>query len=162
MDHDFEMLEKRMKRLESQNRLLKRLATLLVAIAMVGATRAQIGGNTVISSQKFELRDDAGHLRAELEMLNGMPALRFLDQDGDVQALLAGDSFTIYNKGGDGLTAFAKDGLQFEDAKANTFAAITAYPEDHMGKIFLRDWRSGVYVTITPADLNKLRKLKLP
>lgn len=160
MTQQLDILEKRIRRLESQNRRLKWLGVTLAAVAMTIAAASGKTAETVVKAQKFELHDGSGHLRAELAMLNGGPALRFFDEGGDVEALLGSDSFSIFNKDGEGQTTFRKNGLQFEDAKANTFVNITAYKEDQMGKITLRDFRTRTYVTITAKDLQGLLKNK--
>jgi hypothetical protein len=77
MSQELEVLEQRIRRLESQNRRLKWLGVLVLALALTTAARGQKTGTIVTQAQKFELRDDAGHLRAELAMLNGEPGLRF-------------------------------------------------------------------------------------
>ena len=158
MGYEFEILEARIKRLESQNRRLKWLGIGLVVLAMASAAWGQTTAKEVTQAQKFELRDDAGHLRAELAMLSGGPALRFFDADGDVEALLGSRWFTIFSKSGENLATFRNDGLQFDDAKGNTLVSIDAYQKDQMGKIFLKDVRSGTYLTLTPKDLEKLVK----
>src|SRR5690242_10316912 len=99
MNREFEILEVRIRRLESTNHRLKWLALLLVALVATGAVWAQSTKGVVAQAQKFELHDDAGRLRAELAILEGAPTLRFFG--GDVQSLLAEDSFTIFKKGGD-------------------------------------------------------------
>src|SRR5258708_10908499 len=114
MSHEIQMLDKRIRRLESDNRRLKLLAIVLGAFALATTAWGQTTTrNAVAQAQKFELRDDAGRLRAELAILNGRPALRMFDTDGDVQCLLAEDSFSIFKKGGDNQAVFRKNGLQF-------------------------------------------------
>ena len=77
MNEELEVLEQRIRRLESQNRRLKWIGIVLVVLALASTVWAQKPRNVAIQAQKFQLRDDAGRLRAELSMLNGDPALRF-------------------------------------------------------------------------------------
>jgi hypothetical protein len=158
MYRELEMLEERVMRLECQNRLLKWLSAVLIAMAMVGATGAQTGGNLSTSSQKFELRDGAGHLRAELAILNGGPALRFFGPDGRVESLVTTDVFTIFSdKTGDNVASYGKDFIEFDDNRGNELLSLTGQEKDQMGKISLNDYKNGIYTTITPKDLQKLR-----
>ena len=161
MSHEFQTLHKRIRRLESDNRRLKWLAIVLGAFALAATAWGQTTTrNTVAQAQKFELRDDAGRLRAELAILNGRPGLRIFDADGDVQSLLAEDSFSIFKKGGDNLAVFRKDGLQFGDGQDKTFVSLDAYAKEQMGKLKLNDYRSKVYATVVPDDIEKLHQLK--
>lgn len=154
---EHEMLEKRVRRLESQNRLLKWLGIVLFAVAMIGTARAQTGGNSPISSQKFELRDSVGHVRAELAILNGAPALRFFDSSGRVQSLLDGHVFTIFSaKTGDNVASYDKDSIEFDDDRGHELLELTAQEKDQMGKIRLNDYKNGIYTITTPKDLEKL------
>lgn len=75
MNQELKDLEQRIRRLESQNRRLKGIGIDLVVFAMSSTVWAQVPKNLAIQAQKFQLRDDAGRLRAELSMLNG--SLRF-------------------------------------------------------------------------------------
>jgi hypothetical protein len=158
---EFEILERRVARIESQNRRLRWLAVAfalaLAALALVTTAYAQAAKELVIRAQKFELHDDTGHSRAELLMLIGEPTLRFLGDDGVAQAILTNDSFTIFQKGGGILASFAKDGLRFEDGHEKTFVMLTAHEKDQMGKLRLNDYHTGTHVVITAQDLAKLK-----
>ncbi len=160
MSREFEMLDMRIRRLESQNRRLKWLGITLAALAVTTTAWGQTGGNTVAQAQKFELRDEAGRLRGELAILNGRPGLRFFDTDGNVQSLLAQDSFSIFKKGGDNQAVFGKDGLEFGDGQDKTFIMLEAHERDQMGKLRINDYRQNVYGTVTAEDLAKLHPVK--
>src|SRR5882724_4664282 len=101
MDHELEGLERRIQYLESRNRRVKWLGILFAVLVITTGAWGQKAQNLATQAQKFELRDDAGRLRAELAVLEGEPALRFFDAEGNVKSLLADDSFTIFKKGGD-------------------------------------------------------------
>ena len=167
MTSEFEILERRVARIESQNRRLRWLAVAFAlavlafgALAVVTTAYAQAAKELVIRAQKFELHDDKGHSRAELLMLIGEPTLRFLGDDGVAQAILTNDSFTIFQKGGDILASFAKDGVRLEDGHEKIFVMLTAHEKDQMGKLRLNDYRTGTHVVITAQDLAKLLKSK--
>ena len=160
MNREFEVLEKRIRRLESQNRRLKWLGVAFAALAMATAAWAQKVGGVVMQAQKFELRDGAGRLRAELAILEGRPALRFFAADGDVQSLLAEDSFTIFKKGGDIQAVVAFNGLSFEDGHDKEFVSLRADEQEQTGKLQLNDYRHKIYASVTPADLEKLHPVK--
>jgi hypothetical protein len=157
MNREFEDLEKRIRRLELQNRRLRWLGVMFVALAMTTAAWAQKTGSQVMQAQKFELRDDAGRLRAELAILEGGPTLRFFAESGDVQSLLAEDSYTIFKKGGDIQAVFAFNGLSFEDGHDKVFVSLTADEEGQGGKLKLNDYRHKVYTVINAQDLAKVR-----
>ena len=55
--------------------------------------------------------------------------MRFFAESGDVQNLLAEDSFTIFEKGGDIQAVFAFNGLSFEDGHDKVFVSLTADEE---------------------------------
>ncbi len=165
MSEEFEMLDKRLRRLESQNRRLKWLGITLAALALATTAWGQTVRNAVTQAQKFELRDDKGRLRAELAILqrgtkDEGPALRFFDVDGDVECLLAGSSFSIFKKGGDNQAVFGKGGLEFSDGVEKTFVSISADAENQIGKLQLNDYRKKIYATVVPKDLEKLHELK--
>jgi hypothetical protein len=160
MSSDFQSLDTRIRRLEAQNRRLKWLGLMVIALALATAAWGQTR-EAVVSAQKFELRDDAGHLRAELSMVGGQSALRFYSSDGVAQSLVSGDQFTIYEKEGDSVAYFTKDGLEFGDGHEKTYARITAHQEDRMGKLQLNDYRTRSFVVITAKELAKLRQLNV-
>jgi len=156
MSPEFEVLEKRIRRLESKNRRLKWLGVAFAALAMATAAWAQKAGGLVMQAQRFELRDDAGRLRAELAILEGGPALRFLDQNGDVESILVGDQFNIFKKGGDLLASFASSEVRFEDGHGKVFVTLKADEEEQTGKLQMNDYRHKIYAGVTPGDLPKL------
>ena len=159
MGNKLEFLEKRIQRLESQNRRLKWIGIVLVALAMTSAVWAQKSGNVVMQAQKFELRDDVGRLRAELSMLNGDPELRFFGEHEDGQSVLDGDSFTIFKKGGgeaDILASFSSNEVRFEDGHDREFVVLRVDKEAQTGKLQMNDYRHKTFVGVTPADLSKL------
>jgi len=156
MDHELEVLERRVQYLESRNRRMKWLGILLAVLVITTAAWGQKAQNVVAQAQKFELRDDAGRLRAELAVLEGGSVLRFFDGDGNVKSLLADDSFTIFKKGGDIQAVFAADGLSFEDGRDKVFVMLSAHDADQTGKLKINDYRKKIYSTITAEDLAKL------
>ena len=160
MNHEFEILEMRILRLESQNRRLKWFGIVFAALAMATAAWAQKTASTALQAQKFELRDDAGRLRAELAILEGAPSTAFFAADGDVQSLLAEDSFTIFKKGGDIQAVFAFNGLSFEDGHEKIFVSLKSDEDEQTGKLQLNDYRHKIYASVTPADLPNLRQDK--
>jgi hypothetical protein len=162
MGSDFESLDTRIRRLEAQNRRLKWFGLMAIALVLATAAWGQAAKETVISAQKFELRDDAGHLRAELSIVNGESALRFFGRDGIAQSAVSGDQFAVFEKEGDTVAYFAKDGLEFGDGHEKTYARITAHQDDRMGKLQLNDYRTRTYVVITAKELAKLRQLNAP
>jgi hypothetical protein len=163
---EFEIFEKRIRHLESQNRIFKWLAITLVALGLTTTAWSQKIQNTVIQAQKFELRDDKGRLRAELAILEAGKkdegaALRFFDKDGDVESLLGGNEFAIFKKGEDNQATFRRNGLEFGDGNyhGKTFVTLDAYEEDQSGKLRLNDYRTKTHVVLTPKNLAKLLKL---
>jgi hypothetical protein len=161
MNYELEALEKRIARLERQNRRLKCLGFILFALATATATWGQRDkSNVVMEAQKFELRDDAGRLRADLLMLNGEPALRFFDKDETTGgSLLDGHSFTIFRKGGgeaDIQASFGGAGLSFEGEHNKVYVSLRADEEEQSGKLQLNDYRHKAFAGVTPADLSKL------
>ena len=161
MSSEFEILDTRIRRLESQNRRLKWSGLALLALALATAAWGQTAKDVAVTAQRFHLLDDAGHVRAELSVLNGEPALRFFASDGVAESVLSGDQFAIYEKQGDVLASFAKNGLEFGDGHEKTYVRISAHEEDRMGKLQLNDYRTRTYVVVTSKELAKLRQLDL-
>lgn len=161
MSSDFEILEKRIKRLEAQNRWLKWAGLIAVALVLLTAARGQGEKVNVVRANKFELVDDSGRLRGELSVVNGESTLRFLGADGVAQSAVSGDEFAIYEKEGDSVAYFAKDGLEFGDGHQKTYARITAHQDDRMGKLQLNDYRTRTYVVINAKELAKLRQMNV-
>lgn len=160
MSRELEALENRMRRLESQNRSLWGLCIALAVLALAATAWGQTAKSAPLQAQQFELRDDSGRLRAELAILNGGPALRFFDVDGDVECLLSGDSFNIFKKGGDNQAVFAKNGLSFGDGKYETFVRLDADEKKQMGELFLNNKKTGTYTTVNADDLAPLHTAK--
>ena len=161
MSGELEMLEKRIRRLESQNSRLKLVGIGLAVVALTTTAWGQTATNAVVQAQKIELRDNKGHVRAELAVLQAgtkdeAPALRFLDADGNVESLLKGDVFTIFKKGADNQATFGKHGLEFGDGKENTFFAVSTDERNQLGRLQLNDYHKKVYASIFPEDLAKL------
>jgi len=163
MNQEFEALEKRVRHLESQNRRLKWIGLVLVGLVMTSTVWAQKSGSIAIEAQKFQLRDDAGRLRAELSMLNGDPALRFFGEHDDAESALDGYSFTIFKRGGSEaniLASFDSNGLAFEDGKDRQFIVLRADEEGQTAKLQLNDYRHQTYASVAPADLLRLHSEK--
>jgi hypothetical protein len=160
MSHDIERLETRIRRLESQNRRLKWIGILVAVLAMASTVWAQKAGTPAMQAQKFELRDDAGKLRADLAILNGEPVLSFYDKNGGSESFIDGDQFTIFKKGGgeaDIQAAFGAHGLSFEDGHDRVFVSLRGDEENQTGKLQLNDYRHKTFSGVTPADLSKLQ-----
>lgn len=157
---EFEALENRIRRLESQNRCAKWFGIVGVVLAMTSAAWAQKPGGVVTQAQKFELRDDAGRLRADLSLVNGDPALRFFGEHADAESVLDGYSFTILKRGGtdaDIVALFGAHGLSFEDGRDHVFVSLRGDENEQTGKLQLNDYHHKIFAGITPADLPKLR-----
>lgn len=159
MNGEFEKLQKRIARLEIQNRFLGWSCFLLIVLGLVVAARGQTVRDAIIRAQKIELHDDAGHLRADLGVVNGAATLRFLDGDGVVQSVVSGDQLSLYEKEGDVLASFTKEGMEFGDGHQKTYVRISAREEDRLGKLQLNDYRTKTYAVLTAKDLARLHQL---
>jgi hypothetical protein len=159
MNTELERFEGRMKRLERQNRFLGWSCFLLIVLSLVVAARGQTAKDSVIRTQKIELHDDGGHLRADLSVVNGNSTLRFLDGDGIVQSVVSGDQLSLYEKEGDVLASFTKEGMEFGDGHQKTYVRISAREEDRLGKLQLNDYRTKTYAVLTAKDLARLHQL---
>jgi len=163
MSHEFEALENRIRRLESQNRRLKWLGIVFAVLAMTSVAWGQKSGGVVTQAQKFEPRDDKGRLRAELCILNGDPALRFLGEHEDAESILDGYSFTILKQGGteaDILAMFGAHGLSFENGRDHVFVSLRGDEDEQTGKLQLNDYHHKIFAGVTPVDLSKLQPVK--
>jgi hypothetical protein len=158
MNTELERLEARITRLECRNRVLVWSCFLLIAFGL-SAAASQMPKDSVLRAQKIELRDDAGHLRADLSVVNGNSTLRLFDSDGVVQSLVSGDQFSVFEKEGDILASFSKEGLEFGDGHQKTYARISAREEDRMGKLQLNDYRTRTYAVLTSKDLARLHQM---
>ena len=91
MNQEHDALQSRVRKLESRNRIMTWIGiTLFVCFVSVAAKSPK--SSDVTQAQKFELRDAAGKLRAELYFSNGSPALQFFDAAGETRSILADDS----------------------------------------------------------------------
>jgi hypothetical protein len=81
--HSLEQLADRLTKLERQNRRLKQLGGLLLAVAglilLMAAQREKV---TPTEARKWVLQTAEGKDRARLEIARGEPLLRFMDDDG--------------------------------------------------------------------------------
>ena len=159
MSLELDSLEKRIRRLERQNRLLGWSWLLLIILGLVTAATAQTARDAALRAQKIELHDDTGRLRADLSVVNGAATLRFFDADGVVQSLVSGDQLSLYEKEGDILASFTKEGLEFGDGHQKTYVRISAREEDRMGKLQLNDHRTKTYAVLTAKDLARLHQM---
>jgi hypothetical protein len=160
MNTEIKGLEKRIQRLESQNRRLRWVGLFFIGLVATTAVWGQRTGSVELQAQKFELRDDAGRLRAELSMLNGGPALRFFGEHNDGESLLNEDSFTIFKNGGDIRAAYAAEGLSIEDGHDKVFVTLGANEGDQMGKLRINDYRHKIYAVVNAEDLAKVHSDK--
>lgn len=127
----FRTLERRLRRVERENRMLRRAGAVLV----IGVAAIMLMGQTIlhrrsVESEAFLVRDARGQVRAMLKALeNGTVGLSFYDQDGVSRAWLrvltdgtpglvlsdqSGQVRTMLNVQGDGLV-----GLLFYDQSGN-------------------------------------------
>jgi hypothetical protein len=78
-------LEKRLERVERENRRLKRIGSavllLFVAALIMGQAR-HIRVPKVVEAERFILRDGSGNIRAELETIKGGSWLKFNSEEG--------------------------------------------------------------------------------
>lgn len=158
MSTEGRILEGRIERIETRNRRLRWLAVGLAAVAIVGAARGQSTKYPVVKAQKFELYDEAGHLSAELLLLDGKPSLRLFGEDGATESVLSNDRFSIQTKQGGLLAVLGRDGVRFEDGKGNTFLALTANDKEQRAELHLNDLRTSTHAAVTASDLDKLLK----
>jgi len=156
MNHEDESLEQRVQKLESQNRLVKYLGLIFLLLFVSVAARSPKQLDAVAQAHKFELRDAEGKLRAELSLLEGSPALRFFDANGETQSIVADDSFTVFKKGGDIQAAYGANGLSFEDGRDKVFLTLGGREEDQAGNLRINDYRNKIFLTITAEDFAKL------
>jgi hypothetical protein len=156
MNHEHDSLERRVEKLESRNRLMKYLGLTFFVLFVSVAARSPKQLDAVAQAQKFELRDAKGKLRAELSLLEGSPALRFFDADGEPQSIVADDSFTVFKKGGDIQAVFGANGLSFEDGHDKVFLTLGGREEDQAGNLRINDYRNKIFLTLTAEDLAKL------
>jgi hypothetical protein len=95
---DSEPLERRLDRLERENRRLRRLFVVgLGALAVVPlgapvAARALAPPTSLIEAQRFVVRDEAGTVRATLGLEDGGARLVLRDGDGSITVELGGDA----------------------------------------------------------------------
>jgi hypothetical protein len=78
MASDMQRVDRVIRRLEIQNRLLLVAIVALVLIAMLGAAKVP----SVVRASAFELTDPAGRVRAELAVRNGAVGLYLKDETG--------------------------------------------------------------------------------
>lgn len=158
MSSEASVLERRIGQIESRNRRLRWLIVALVIFTIVASAWAQGTSHPAVKATKFELYDEAGHLRAELALSDGKPCLRLFGDDGTMQSVLTNDRLTLQAKEGGQLAIFGKDGLRFEDGQGKTFLALTANYKEQRGELHLNDLRAGTNVVVTGPELGKLIK----
>jgi hypothetical protein len=96
---DMQAILERLKKLEGQNRRLKRAGVLsLVAVGMLVLMGQATPKSQTIRAEKFVLIDTEGRARAEIAMLHGGPALRFFGPSEEVQALFGGTGLSLFKR----------------------------------------------------------------
>ena len=82
----------RLEKVERQNRRLKRVGVVVLALAVAGMVMGQAMPRArIVEAEEFVLRDAAGNVRAELVAFKDGPALTLLDENGKSRATLAVD-----------------------------------------------------------------------
>jgi hypothetical protein len=80
---DWEDIQRRLSRVENQNRILKWLAAAItVAVVGAGVLMGQTPPGRTIEANSFVLKDLDGNVRASLAMVQGDPMLRLFDSAG--------------------------------------------------------------------------------
>jgi len=157
-------VERRLARLEAQNRFLKRVVCAVVLVGggvlLVGQSAAPQVAVRRIEAQEIILVDGKGKERARLETFEGsMPELRFYDHRGTERLALGlrkedANSYRDENDLGPGLILFHRDGrdrvllrsnsqgspgLFLWDAKGEARAVVGETFRDHRPAIELRN-----------------------
>jgi len=155
-DPTMETLERRLDRVERENRWLKRAGVvalgMIAAVGLMGqATESKVA--KVIEAETFVVRDSSGNIRAVLENVVGQGAsLVFRGTDGMEQIALQsfGNSrgFTLSDKSGNGRAALTleADGsiaLALYDEKSKSHVKLLAGRDGNPG-IVLQDKDKGV------------------
>jgi len=100
-----EALAQRLEKVEQQNRRLKRVGVVVLALAVAGIIMGQaMPGARKVEAEEFVLRDAAGNVRAELVAFKDGLALTLLDESGKSRATLAvdkpGPRLSLYDENG--------------------------------------------------------------
>jgi hypothetical protein len=82
-------LNRRLTRLETQNRRLKAAGVILLVLAGVLAVSGLSVREPVIGAEAFTLVDKEGHLRAVFALVNNEPTLAMFDSGGTMRAGLS-------------------------------------------------------------------------
>jgi len=82
----------RLEKVERQNRRLKRVGVVVLALAVAGMVMGQAMPRArIVEAEEFVLKDAARNVRAELAAFKDGPALTLLDENGKSRATLAVD-----------------------------------------------------------------------
>jgi hypothetical protein len=157
MTRETESLESRVVGLERQNRRWKCIGIGVFALVLATTVWGQGESNRLVLGERFELRDVKGRVRAELAMLEGRPAMRFFDEDGNVKSIAVEDDLVYFKKSGDLLASYGSDELRLEDGHGKTFANLRG--DGREGATLLLSTAGGKSATVVNAmDLAKLGK----
>lgn len=88
-------LSLRMKRIENENRRLKRLGSPILVIVGATTVMAQAPARRVVVADEFDLRDSAGRNRAVLQFVKGEPTFTLFDAAGHARATLTNDAIVF-------------------------------------------------------------------
>ena len=87
-------IEERLERLERQNKWMRRIGLLCIAVTAAVLLLGQAKPTRVLAAERFEVRDKQGRLRAELAMFEdntgSFPGLVFKRTDGKDNLVLLG------------------------------------------------------------------------
>jgi hypothetical protein len=83
---DLSNVDERLRKLEKENRWLKRCGAAALLLFATFLVMGQSPGKRTIQAQSFELRDASGELRASLGFVEHEPVLRFFRDDPSVDS----------------------------------------------------------------------------
>jgi hypothetical protein len=157
MKREIRSLEARVAYLERENRRLKFIGISVLVLAAAATVWGQGEPARVVQAGRFELRDPKGRMRADLSILEGRPAIRFLDEDGDVKSIAVENDLVYFKKGGDLLASYGFKDLRFEDGHGKTLVNLTG--DELKGSVLGLLTAGGKTATIVKAsDLAKIGK----
>jgi hypothetical protein len=168
----------RVKRLEKQNRWLRRAGLAVLFLAAAVGVMGQARPSRVVEANEFVLKDSAGRVRARLSMEGtNRPTLSFYDENSHIPASLAGgdEPFLVLNRAGSneqvslganktlyGLALYDKTirvglsvqkgvpGLDLFDESGKRRAAITAPPTGPTFNLTDSDGKAGFTLWVAP------------
>lgn len=150
----FPILDKRLRRVESQNRRLWWLVIGLTVFAASTVAWGQTDQRPVVKARELDLCDEAGHVRGQfIGWGDGAPVLELYGVNQIPNAMLSANQLGIFAPKGGIVAVLGSNHLRFIGEGINDSANLSVNNKSGKGELRFNENATRNRVVITPQDL---------